>query len=86
MIHELAHVFNLDEQYTIVGDHHYSPETATGENASEFPNYFDCVMMRYDLQRAESFYSDIAENTSDALCDSCVEALWLSLHSLDLTV
>ena len=73
LAHEMAHVFGMDDIYNV---------PAMGHDDTNYT----CVMKHYIFEQADDFYRDIVNDNEDALCDSCVEALWLSLHSLDLTV
>ena len=70
LIHEIAHVLGLPEQY-IIDDIHANGLT-------------DCVMARYPSSD-QDVYTAIKYGNRTALCDECIDMLWYSLVDFQLT-
>ncbi|MBQ8403456.1 MAG: RICIN domain-containing protein [Clostridia bacterium] len=68
LIHEIAHTLGVWEQYELT-EYDTSPCHA-GDTST-----YDCVMMRYDLEKVEEFYYKIVNNDANPFCDQCMKKL-----------
>ncbi len=68
LLHEIAHVFQLPEQYT-------------GASHDDNKDY-KCVMMRYSANKAQTLYNEIFVKNESPYCESCLDALWNNIMVL----